>query len=155
MYAGTVKIRSTTWEVEIATTASEIAQGLSGRASLTPLHGMLFDMATPQPEILINMQQMLFELSIVFMDEDLNVIAVTSAVPGTNFLATFPGIPGARYFMEVRYGELTTAEVTIGDTATISGYAPPNTISIDALFNLMIMMMIVSMMMGAMNKMLE
>lgn len=156
MYTGTVTIRNTTWSVEIATTATEVAQGLSGRASLSPLHGMLFDLGKPYPEILINMQGMLFPLDAIFMNESFEVVGIAIPLdPGLDFNATFPGTPGARYFLEINQGEAVAAGVAYGDVATIGGYVPPKPVDISGLFTGMLMLMVVGMMMVSMQKMVK
>lgn len=119
----TVTIRETTWQVSVATTQAELAQGLSGLQYLEAYHAMLFDMGYPHQSIAINMQGMLFPLDVVFIKEDLTVTSVVLNVqPGEDFTEEFT--EGARYFLEMNAGELPI-EVTEGDVITFYDYYPP------------------------------
>ncbi len=158
MYTGIISIpsRGLSWQVEIATTYSELAQGLGGRSSLDTGNGMLFDMGSEQSQITINMQEMLFPLDIIFFDENFIVVAMAWSVdPLDDFNASFPEPESrARFFLEVNAGEIS--ETAYGDQASLNGYSPPDSSTtgdvFSALISGMIVIMMMSMMMGMMTK---
>lgn len=113
----TVTIRDKQWTCQVASTPTEIAEGLSGVASIPAGTGMLFDLGAPVTYIAIDMSQMLFPLDIVFMSAGGIVAGVMVGVQPGEPGATFSSDPGIRYILEVNAGEAT--DVNIGDTATI------------------------------------
>lgn len=144
----TVTIGAKTWVVEVASTSAQITQGLSGRASLLPYNGMLFDLGSPQASITIKMSAMLFGLGIVFISEDHKIVGLGTALAGApNETITFLSGHYPRYFLEFNASEF--AGMAQGDSVVISGYTPTTTSSI---ISLMVTMMIVVMMMQMMAK---
>ena len=107
------------WSVSLATTASELTQGLGGLSGIPPRSGMLFDMGAPQI-IQVTTAPMLFPLDIAFLSESLVVTEVYRDIQ-PNYLVTST-LP-ARYFLEVNAGELDGIET--GDGAAVSDVIVP------------------------------
>ena len=141
----TVTIGESQWDVEVATTSTELAQGLGNRAPIPEYTGMLFDLGGERV-VTVNAYEMLFPLSVVFIDEDLKVTEVAPLLEVGDDITT--GLP-CRYFLETNEGEVD--DVNPGDLVTIAGYTPP-TPTTSSVFGLMVTMMIVVMMMQMMMK---
>ncbi len=147
----TVSIGTTTWAVTLASSAAELTAGLSGVASIDAQTGMLFDMATEQSAISINMASMLFNLDIVFISAGGVVVGVLRNVaPGDEVAFDASGGLGARYFMEVNAGE--AVDVNVGDIAAIS-ITEQQTTGLDMSF--LMSMVVIVMMAGVMGPMME
>jgi len=111
------------WVCTVASSYSEIVTGLSGRLSLAPGTGMLFDLGYDHSRIDINMQQMLFPLDIIFISSNLEVVGVLHDVqPGEEAYFEATRTPGARFFLEVNAGE--ASDINVGDPVTFEGCAP-------------------------------
>jgi uncharacterized membrane protein (UPF0127 family) len=108
-----VTIRDKHWQVSVADTPWELAQGLGGLTGLAPNTGMFFDTGYEQI-IQVTTIPMLFPIDIAFFSGSLAVTEVYRNVePG--FIVTPNSF--ARYFLEVNAGELEGIEV--GDTAQV------------------------------------
>jgi len=142
----TVAIRLKQWSVEVATTSSELAQGLSNRAPIPEYTGMLFDLGGERI-VTVNAYEMLFPLSVVFIGEDLRV---TEVVPVLTIGDDVTSSLACRYFLETNVGEVD--DIQAGDLVAITGYTPSAGINISSMMNLMVTMMIVTMMMKMMAK---
>jgi uncharacterized membrane protein (UPF0127 family) len=141
----TVTIGSKQWAVEVATTPTEITTGLSNRSSVPANTGMLFDLGSVYTSLVINMQQMLFPLDIVFISSAGAVVGVAKNIqPQQNVQFTNDSLPGARWFLEVNGGE--AADVNVADSVTITGYTPSTGIDWNSILNLVIMVMMMGMM---------
>jgi len=106
-----VTIKEKQWTVDVASTYSELTQGLGGLPEMTPMTGMLFDLGFEQT-IEVTTVPMLFPLDIAFLSEDLTVTEVYHGVePGYLVASQAP----ARYFLEVNADELEGIEP--GDAA--------------------------------------
>jgi uncharacterized membrane protein (UPF0127 family) len=102
----TVTIGDRQWQVSIADTPWELAQGLGGLPELAPGTGVLFDTGWTQI-IQVTTVPMLFPLDIAFLSETAVVTEVYRSVePGYIVISTLP----ARYFLEVNAGELEGIE---------------------------------------------
>lgn len=145
----TVTIRGKRWSVQVATTSAELAQGLGGIASMLPYTGMLFDLGVERI-VTVNAYEMLFPLSVVFIDEDLKVTEVALLLyPGGDGTTSLP----CRYFLETNLGEVNDIEP--GDPVTLVGYTPYTPyvpIPMTSMIELMVTLMIVVMMLGMMSK---
>lgn len=109
----TITIRDKQWQVSIADTSWELAQGLSGIPGLPAGTGMFFDMGWEQT-VQVTTVPMLFSLDIAFFSEEFVVTEVYRNIePGYMVTATLP----ARYFLEVNAGELEG--IDSGDRALI------------------------------------
>lgn len=109
----TVDINDVIWNGPYLSTIQELSEGLAGVESIPQGVCAFFDMGA-QTMITVTVQEMLFPLDIIFIDENFNVVQVSeNVVPGApNISCT------ARYFVEMNAGE--AAAVNIGDVATIS-----------------------------------
>jgi len=97
-----ITIKDKQWTVDVASTYSELTQGLGGLPEMTPMTGMLFDLGFEQT-IEVTTVPMLFPLDIAFLTEDFSVTEVYPGVePGYLVTSQAP----ARYFLEVNAGEL-------------------------------------------------
>ena len=97
-----VTIGSKDWLASLASTPSELVQGLGGIPEMPQGTGMLFDMGFDQI-IQVTTVPMLFPLDIAFLSETMVVTEIYRNVqPGYLVTSTLP----ARYFFEVNAGEL-------------------------------------------------
>lgn len=144
MLYGTVNIRDKLWNVSVATTPGELAQGLGGLAGMPAGSGMLFDLSIPVSYIAIDMSRMLFPLDIVFMGSDGRVLGVMTGVYPGETGVTFASDMGIRYFLEVNNGE--TAGIVPGEVATITISSPVTNWT--SMFSAMMPMIMIVMMMG-------
>lgn len=114
----TVIIDGLSWECSVASSVSELTSGLSGVESILAGTGMLFDMGADQNSIVINMDDMLFSLDIVFINSGGQVVGVLHGVePGESAAFDAGNGLGARYFIEVNAGE--AIDVSVGDIAVV------------------------------------
>ena len=122
---GIVTIGENQWTVWLATTSSEVVQGLSGISQIPQGTGMLFDLGYDYNQIQINMQQMMFPLDIIFVNSVSGVVGVlTDVQPGdTDVVYEADDYPGARFFLEVNAGE--AGSVQPGDAVRISASVEP------------------------------
>lgn len=118
-----VRIGRLVVQAELARTAEERAQGLSGRDSLPEDAGMLF-VFPDDMQSAFWMKGMRFPLDFIWISRDLRVVAVTENVP--------PPAPGAwddelpryissapvLYTLEVNAGAIRQSGVRVGDTVT-------------------------------------
>jgi len=119
MISGTVTVGSKQWNVQVASTSSELLAGLSGVAVLEVDNGILFDMGADQNAIEINMSEMLFNLDIIFINSTLGVVGIARNV-GPGSTPSFEAVDqGARFFLEVNAGE--AVDIEIGDGVAIEG----------------------------------
>lgn len=150
----TVTIDGKQWTVSVATTIAELAAGLSGVASMPAGTGILFDLGSDRSLILVNMNQMLFPLDIVFINSTAGVVGVLHGVqPGDETTFQASTTAGARYFLEVNAGE--AEDVEVGDSVDLGSAQATNQLDLDTLMGFMITMMIVVMMMKVMTKELK
>ena len=113
----TVTIRDKQWTVDVATTPSELSQGLKGEPSIPANTGMLFDLGAEQI-ITVNAEGMLFPVDCIFIGDNLTVTEVALGLQPEDWGTT--SLP-ARYFVEVNAGE--AAGIEDGDDVSIA-YAP-------------------------------
>jgi uncharacterized membrane protein (UPF0127 family) len=109
----TVTIKDKQWQVGVANTPWEMAQGLGGLPELAPDTGMLFDLGWEQT-VQVTTVPMLFNLDIAFLSEGFVITEIyRSMEPGYVMTSTSP----ARYFLEVNAGELEG--IDSGDLALV------------------------------------
>ena len=103
--------------VDLATTPSEQQQGLSGRDSMLPDHGMLFVFQQPG-QWGFWMIEMKFPLDIIWFDANRHVIFIEQDLaPCTpNLCPVFTPTANALYVLEVNAGFVRTHAVKLGDT---------------------------------------
>jgi len=134
------------WQVEVARTAAELATGLSGRASLLPGHGMLFDLGTERI-VTVSAENMLFPLSVIFIGANLKVTEVALLLaPGDWGTTSLP----CRYFLEVNQNE--ASGVAPGDSVIIQGYSPPTQLNLTLVLSAMVGLVVVAMMARTITK---
>ena len=104
-----VEVAGAHLQAALADTSETRAQGLSGLASIPENAAMWFDLGTGR-EAAFWMKDMRFALDIVWVDEGLRVVGVSTGVPvptpdvGDDALPTYsPGVP-VRYVLEVNAG---------------------------------------------------
>lgn len=120
MYTGTLTIGSTSWAVNIATSSTELAQGLSGTSSLPANTGMLFDLGSERI-VTVNAYNMLYNLAVIFFDSNFTVTEVVPLLlpgPASDVTNSIP----ARYFLEINPDELGV--ISPLDVGVLSGYEP-------------------------------
>ncbi len=109
----TLTIMDKQWSISLATTLSELTQGLGGLPGIPAGSGMLFDLGMPQT-IQVTTVPMLFPLDIAFLSENLVITEVyRDILPNYLVISTLP----ARSFIEVNAGELDGIDT--GDRATV------------------------------------
>jgi len=109
----TITISDKQWQVSIADTPWELAQGLGGIPELRAGTGTLFDLGWEQI-VQVTTVPMLFSLDIAFLSETLVITEIYRNIePGYMVTSTLP----ARYFLEVSAGELEG--IDSGDRALV------------------------------------
>lgn len=117
-----VKLGAQILNVELATTAQQKAQGLSGRSKLADNEGMLFDFSnedTARP--MFWMKDMLIDIDIIWI-KDYTVVEITNNVPapepGTseNYLPRYQPGQDIDSVLEVRSGWAEQYNIKVGDT---------------------------------------
>jgi len=114
---GVVSVGSQTYRVEVVSTASELARGLSGRSKLWHGFGMLFVMPNEE-HVTFWMKDMRFPLDIVWISQGM-VAGVERNLPypqaGTE--PVLVGSPNVSYVLEVNEGD--AANVFSADKAVL------------------------------------
>ena len=98
-----VEIGSTTIQAELVRTPDKRRQGLSGRTSLAPKHGMLFIFDEPQ-DLSFWMKDMYFPIDMIWIGADKTVVGITDNVRPTSYPKTFGPPEPAQYVLEVNAG---------------------------------------------------
>lgn len=141
----TVTIDGSSWTCQVASTAAELEQGLSGVASIPDGEGMLFDLGSERI-VTINTYNMLFPLSVAIIDEDLKIIRVIVLLSiGTDITTDVP----CRYFLELNAGQLTAEDYE--KDIVITGYTPSSGTIFDSLISFMVVAMMMQMMIKSMK----
>ncbi len=114
-----VTIGGGSWPVELAVTAEQQTQGLSGRAELAAGSGMLFVWAGESRRSFW-MPDMNFPLDLVWIDGDCAVVAITRDAPPQRPGQSRAELPryvveGVQYVLEINAGEAALRGVKVGD----------------------------------------
>ncbi len=118
-----VNIEDKQWLVAIASTPSELVQGLGGVPEMPQGTGMLFDMGFEQV-ITVTTKPMFFPLDIAFFSEEMVITEIYRNIqPGYIVTSTSP----ARYFLEVNTGELDG--INSGSQASFEFLSPVSTVA--------------------------
>lgn len=123
-HEGTLTIGERTFDVEVAETMAERAQGLSGKSFIGEDEGMLFLFGT-SGNYSFWMKGMRFSIDIVWI-RDSKVIGITEHVPppseteGTFSLPSYAAPGGVDSVLEVRAGEAARSGIEVGDTISFS-----------------------------------
>ena len=113
-----ITLGTTTLSVEVADTPLLRERGLSGRASLLPLRGMLFEFEEDGVWG-IWMKDMRFSIDIIWMDAHGTVKTVAhNAQPESYPKVFYPSAP-TRYVLEVPAGFARTHNIVKGDTLVL------------------------------------
>lgn len=104
--------------VEIADTEEKRVQGLSGRESLPETEGMLFVWEEAGIHG-IWMKDMKFPIDIIWIDENLRVIALESDVSPDTYPETFRPNEPAQYILETNAGWIEKNGVILGDVISL------------------------------------
>jgi uncharacterized membrane protein (UPF0127 family) len=105
--------------VEVADDGDERTQGLSGRSGLAANTGMLFVWEDVSSHTLW-MKDMLFDLDMVWLDEDRTVVSIDANVPTqpgapTSDLVQYHPVGAAKYAIELDAGEADALGIDPGD----------------------------------------
>ena len=118
----TVTIRGHRWNVTLAITPAEQAQGLGDRNSLGENEGMAFIFPRPEPRT-FHMLRCRIPLDVAFIDSDKTVVKVDTMQveldplnPRYVYVCPTP----AQYVLEVNAGQLADAGVAVGDKVSFS-----------------------------------
>lgn len=107
---GRVRVGGRSFLVEIAGTPQAIEKGLMNRSQLAPGQGMLFVFPTTA-NYPFWMKNTLIPLDVVWIDENLHVLGVTSMAPCTKQQEQASGCPLYRIEQPIRYAlEVNTGE---------------------------------------------
>lgn len=118
-----VNIEDKQWLVAIASTPSELVQGLGDISEMPQGTGMLFDLGVEQV-ITVTTEPMLFPLDIAFFSEEMVITEIYRNIqPGYLVTSTSP----ARYFLEVNTGELDG--INSGSQASFEFLSPVSTVA--------------------------
>ncbi|MBI4239800.1 DUF192 domain-containing protein [Candidatus Uhrbacteria bacterium] len=100
--------------VEVVTTESELARGLSGRPSLPQDRGMLFDLGEERTPSFW-MKDMSFPLDIIWINNAFVVTDLAKNVSPASFPNMFSPAQPVRYVLETNAGFVDTFGISIGD----------------------------------------
>ena len=121
-----VNIGPATFAVELAITAPEHAQGLSGHDPLAPGAGMLF-IFPGESRFVFWMKEMRFPLDIVWINAKCRIVDITLNAPAPtpdqalNDLPRFSPSKPARYVLEIHAGEAAAKGLKAGDMVSFAG----------------------------------
>ena len=145
MPLGVVTIGTRSWVCYIATTTEQLNTGLGGIESIPAGTGMVFVMSYPRT-VRVTTYPMLFNLDVIFLDENFNVVQIERDVEPGNFIDSVPNI---KYFIEVNAGEtgdgVDPTSMQLGETGTIEyGTVPtptptPSGLNINDIISLVVM----------------
>ena len=112
--------------VDLATTPAEQQQGLSGRDSMAPDHGMLFVFQT-EYYWSFWMIEMNFPLDMIWFNSSRQAVFFEQNLPpcGPNFCPVFTPPVKALYVLEVNAGFIAAHHISLGDQFTFIMYALP------------------------------
>lgn len=106
--------------VAVADTAASREQGLSGTATLSKDHGMLFVFQSDDKWDFW-MKDMHYSLDIIWLDANKKVVSITPhATPNSYPHTVFSPDKPARYVLEVNAGLAEKSNITVGEMATFT-----------------------------------
>lgn len=114
--AGYISIKGITWEVEIADDDQSRTNGLSNRASLHGMKGMLFvfDQLAVQP---FWMKDMLIPIDMIFFDDNWRIVLIESNLQPKSFPKAFGDSVKSQYVLEINASEAEIYGLKVGDQA--------------------------------------
>ena len=116
-----IKIKDINFVVEVVSTPTDTAKGLSGRAGLKPRTGMFFILSGPTQ---FWMRDMKFPLDIVWIGSTGKIVDITKdakpPAPDTPMwlLPLYSSRLPAKYALEINAGEADSFQLSIGDNVT-------------------------------------
>jgi len=116
-----VKIKDINFVVEVVSTPTDTAKGLSGRTALKPRTGMFFILQSPTQFWMKDMQ---FPLDIIWIGNTGKIVDITKdakpSPPETPMwlLPLYSSRLPAKYALEINAGESTSFKLSIGDAVT-------------------------------------
>lgn len=110
----TIYIGGAPVKVEVADTQQEQSQGLGGRESLAPGHGMLF-VFREDAKYGIWMENMQFPIDIIWIREDGVVVDIAERVAPETYPETFSPAEPVRYVLETRADFVSLHNIEVGD----------------------------------------
>ena len=120
-----VIIRDKQWQASLATSYTELTQGLSGIPYISPGTGMLFDLGY-DTMFTVTTKEMLFPIDIIRISSSMVVTDVAhNALPGQLITSA----SSARYFLEVNAGEAD--DIVPADQVVIQLMASETPLQID------------------------
>ena len=108
------------FNVSVARTPEERAQGLSGIESLDDDAGLLFVFDTPA-RYSFWMRDMNIPIDIIWIGEDQQVVHIEESVDPSTYPSKFAPPTSALYVLEVNSGSVERAGVSVGDSVVIEG----------------------------------
>ncbi len=116
-----VELHGHRYNVELAITGPERAQGLMFRDALAPGAGMLFIHDSERP-LAYWMKNTRIALDILYFDHDRRLVSVVTAPPCDlgNDCPPFPSQAPALYVLELSAGEVHKRKIVIGTTLKVS-----------------------------------
>ena len=125
-----VRVGDISFFVDVAATADERAQGLSGRESLDPMSGMLFLYPTGTPYSYWT-KGMLFPIDILWIGSDCKIVEITpdlppapQGIPDVEIVRVNPAV-GASHVLELTAGASNTHGLNTGDKVRFIGITKP------------------------------
>jgi uncharacterized protein len=104
--------------VDVADTRATQERGLSGRTSLAPDSGMLFQFSKPG-HITFWMKEMLIPIDIIWLDSDLRVLSYVENATPDSYPTLYPSPGDTQFGLEVPAGFVHNRGVTIGATVSL------------------------------------
>lgn len=107
------------FRVDVAATAAQQKQGLSGRAGLTDHHGMLFVFQDPDTSCFW-MKDMKFDIDILWFDEGRHLIHQAKNLSPDTYPAQYCPPKAAKYVLEVPAGTADRLGLKDGDDIEVN-----------------------------------
>lgn len=108
-----LEIKNTNFDLEVATTFSQRAQGLMNRTSLCPNCGMIF-VFEGESQLSFWMKNTLIPLDIIFLDSSGTIINIEQGTPLS--LANISSTVPSKYVIELNSGTAKSLDLKPGDT---------------------------------------
>jgi len=109
-----VKINEAVLKVEVASSNTERAKGLSGRESLSADTGMLF-LFNNSGKYSFWMKDMNFPIDIIWIDENSKIVFIEKDAKPESYPALLGGLVDAKYVLETVSGFASKNNIKIGD----------------------------------------
>jgi hypothetical protein len=115
-----IRLAGNSLSVEVVSTPGGLYQGLSGRKSLCPDCGMLFNFSDESERDFV-MRNMEFPLDIIFIDQDeVKSISAAASPEGPRPTKIYSSVGPARQVLEVNAGYCASHDIKPGDRIELS-----------------------------------